>query len=929
MRSWLLATLWAVVVQVALSGVSPVDIAAAPIRTEAVLGEPYGVAEVTLPVDVDQSLNPGSIDIEDADGRVFFPVITTGRLRELLGGVLGDQQPATARRTVLFLFRGAGPLRVTLYVPGKTEFVVTPEAGRPREYRRMLFHWWREYNAAARQQVRDGDYPPLVETYLTSLLGRRLGLDPPLLTRVTEEKPNELQQTLQLLLGMESLRAATMRATMAGPAGTLEVANQPVPTEIAWLPVAATPDPNVVAEPIAMHVPESCFYIRYGSFSNYLWMDRLMSDHGGDIGSMITQRGHNARLSARVQTQLTLQKTALAELLGDQVISDVALIGRDLYLREGAAIGIVFEQRNALLGGNFTRDRAASLAREKERGATDETVQIAGRDVSFLSTPDNRIRSFYAVDGAYHLFTTSRWIVEAFFAAGEGKQALGRSPEFLYARTTLPVEREDTIFAFFSSTFFRGLVRPQYQIELARRMRAVTDMELIQLAQLAARAEDAPSDTIPQLVEAGLLPEGFDHRPDGTGAVLGPSEILDSQRGARGFFTPIPDVPLTAVTPSEAQAYAARAAYYATSWRRLDPLMVGVKRFALDDQGRERLVIDAHGAPLDDAKYSRITSMLGPPTRQKIATPPGTIISAQAAVRGGTRFPGVQPHLLFLGILDHPPLTDLAPGGILKTLRILKTTPGYLGSWPRSGFLDSLPLDLDGVPDDFGFSRLPFGIWRRQSADGFSVLALDRQLLADVTPHLRVEEVADPAQIRLAIGDLSTSQLAGYVNSLYYDRARQVSYGNARLLHTLSQQLRVPREQALQVAESLLDAELVCTVGGEYQLVDSPGGLARWQSTAWPAASGHDAPIPQDYTAPILNWFRGLESSVVKYDDRLILHTSVDMQRQKAESKVELPLFNLFGGKKRPGGKDEPRESEAIVPPDKDEPPARKTGRDF
>lgn len=923
MRAWLLIQLASLVIwSVAPSG------AAAQIRGEAIPGEPFGVAEVTLPVGGDPSLHPGSVDVQDAAGRVFYPVISSGRLRDLLGGIAGDREQATtSRRSVLFLFRGEGPLNLTLHVPERTEFVLTPRPGRPREYRRLLFQWWREYNAAARQQVRDGDYPPLVETYLTSLLGRRLGLDPPLLTRIGEEKPNELQQTFQLLLGMESLRAATMRATMAAPATANEVASQPVPTEIAWLPVAANPDPQVVAEPIALHVPETCFYVRYGSFSNYLWMDRLMSDNGGDVGSMITLRGHNAQLSSRLQTQLALQKSVLAELLGDQVISDVALIGRDLYLREGAAIGILFEQRNALLGGNFSRDRTGILARERERGATEETVQIAGRDVSFLSTPDNRIRSFYAVDGDYHLFTTSRWIVEAFYEAGEGKQTLGQSPEFLFARTTLPLEREDTIFAFFSSAFFRGLVSPQYQVELARRMRAVTDMELIQLAQLSARAEGYPADTIQQLVEAGMLPEGFDQRPDGSGAIVGPQEIIDSRRGARGYFVPIPDVPLTAVTPSEAQSYAARAAYYATNWRRLDPLMVGVKRFSLDAEGRERIVIDAHGAPLDDSKYARITSMLGPPTRQKITNPPGTIISAQAALRGGMLFPGIQPHLLFLGILDHPPLTDLRPTGILKALRILQTTPGYLGAWPRAGFLDSLPIDLDGVPDEFGFSRLPFGIWRRQSVDGFSVLSLDRELLAGVTPHLSVEDVEDPAQIRLTVGDLSTSQLAGFVNSLYYDRARQASLGNTRLLHAVSQQLHVPREQALAVAENLLDAKLVCTLGGEYELVEHPGKLARWQSTKWPVAGDV---LPDDYVAPLLGWFRGLESSLVKYEDRLILHTSVDMQRKKSEPKVELPLFNLFGGKKRAGGQNEPRESEAIPPPGQDAPPpTRKNGRDF
>ncbi len=49
-------------------------------------------------------------------------------------------------------------------------------------------------------------------------------------------------------------------------------------------------------------------------------------------------------------------------------------------------------------------------------GAKLESVRIAGRPVTFLSTPDNRLRSFYASDGNFHLITTSRTIVEWFLA---------------------------------------------------------------------------------------------------------------------------------------------------------------------------------------------------------------------------------------------------------------------------------------------------------------------------------------------------------------------------------------------------------------------------------------------------------------------------------------------------------------------------------
>ncbi len=67
----------------------------------------------------------------------------------------------------------------------------------------------------------------------------------------------------------------------------------------------------------------------------------------GQPSQLITLRGHDALLNQRVQDQLGLRESALAELLGNQLISDVALLGRDTYLREGAAIGILFEARQS------------------------------------------------------------------------------------------------------------------------------------------------------------------------------------------------------------------------------------------------------------------------------------------------------------------------------------------------------------------------------------------------------------------------------------------------------------------------------------------------------------------------------------------------------------------------------------------------------
>jgi hypothetical protein len=892
-------------------------------RVQAVPGQPFGVALVALPLPDEDALvsDANAFSVEAPEGRIFYPVFDMGRFAETAADFLGTDLPFDNRLRVLFLFTGDEPFEVVIRTPQPRRVRIAPELRRARQYDRMLARWWRTYNAQARTQMDQGDYPPLVENYLTEMLSSRLGLEKPRRSQRRDERESELQAAIQLLFGTESLRFATLRETMRGGGGLGETANRPLPEGINWQALPLPSIEDVEIEPIAMHVPEECFYIRFGSFRNYLWLEQLKEDYGGNIGQMITLRGHDAKLDERLQYQLALKRSAAAELFGPQIIADVALIGRDLYVREGAAMGILFQARNgAALTASFTQDRTEALRKERERGATLETVEIAGREVSFLSTPDNRLRSFYAIEGDYHLVTTSRAIVERFYEAADGDGSLGASDEFRHARWQMPLDQEETVFAYFSSAFFRGLLSPQYQIELSRRLRSVTNRELLLLAKLAARGEgppradgselplrsdreagveapnepreEQPHETLAELIAGGFLPKSFAHALDesGTQGASLAEQGLAGDRDESARFTPIPDVRIEQVTPSEAAFYAQRKQFCEANWPRMDPLMVSVKRYALDDEQRlERVVINANISPLEEKKYGWVLSMVGPPTEVAIQSNPDDVIFMQMSLQGGRLWPEVPPHHLFLGVRDAAGGSTVVPDGFFKTWRFLRKSPGFLGAWPELGLLDKVPF-IPKQPDVNGFTQLPLGLWRWQG-DGFSVLSYRQDVLADAAESLDAVPTENPAQIRLRVRDLSESQLAEWVQAMNDERARQTSLGNVRLLHTLTQQLRVPRAEALELAESLLETELVCTVGGEYQLREHEG-LEMWVSTAW---YGEDT-LDEDKPAPLLTWFRGLSAELSKPGGEARFHAELDMQRKERESEVKLPRFNLFGG---------------------------------
>ena len=863
-------------------------------EVDAVVGQPFGVGALTI--QSGESMSPlvtrsDGYQLEDPAGRVLYPVVRATYAREggVLTQLLGLSTSVPRSVTVHFLFQGDAPFDIQWNDGTRHVVRVHPRPPARREHQRLVNRWWREFQATGAEAPTAGD--ELLHQYVTWRLSGQLELPPRLQPRSANQSESDDDQslrTLQLVAGAESLRAEVRGETLSQAPSRSEVADQPLPPMVEWLPPAIEVPEDIEIEPIASRVPADCFYIRFGSFPNYLWLSQLLSEYGGDLAGMVAPQPLRQAASDRVQRQLGLKQSVLAEVMGPAVISDVALIGHDLYMSEGAAIGILFQARNPLLGRDLAKQRRTAMAEMKQRGATEESVMIGGRDVSLISTPDFQLRSFYVSDGDYHLVTTSRRLVEQFLDTGNGRGTLSELPEFHHARKLLPLEREDTVFVYFSTPFLQNLVSPHYQIERLRRLRAATDMELLVLAGLEASGQGMADAGAEQLIERGFLPRAWAQRPEPGEVVLRDGELLDTLRGGRGSFVPISDVEITEVTRSELNKYQRQAEFYQQNWRQFDPLMVAVQRTALNRDGLERIAVEAHLTPLNESKYGKYLSILGPPATHQVAPVPGDIVSLQAFVQGGRWARSISPHLLFLGIQDAPPVAP--PTGLLQILNTLRSTPGYLGAWPQMGFLDWLPVWIGGgEPDAQGYSQLLLGLWRRQWGD-ISVLSFQRPVLDQVTPDLQVEEAPAAAQIRLYVGDISQAQVRDFVSQLAIERSLETSIQHAGFLHRLSEQLRFPRDEGLSAAELLLDGRLVCPVSSEpYALWELGDGGRVWASPAWAESNPMES-----YEAPFLDWFRGLNADLTRDPAGILIRAELDMQRKREESPSSIPLFDFF-----------------------------------
>lgn len=868
------------------------------VRAEAWLGEPFGVGMVSfrLPpvgvggVDPAMLLRTGAVHVRDVEGRLLYPAESQPAAARFFRGVFGSPDDPTSQiYTTWFIFRGDKPVQLQVLGCDGTTVELVPKIARDNQYQRLLRQWWREYTRLAGVQSEQGDYPDLVETYLTKMLEFRQGLEPVV---ASEPRSDPLQETLNLLLDAESIRSDLVREWFGGSVDT-DLPRLPPPAAIAWTPVPGRNLPaGVPVEPMAMVVPDDCFYLRFGTWNNQIWLKRLMEEAGGDLGRMVRLRGHQARIQSRFLDQLALESTQLDQLFGGTLIRDVALIGRDTLFGSGPSVGVLLETDDSAALRTRIDGRRERFDGRGEPGLQLATVEIEGEKVSFLSTPDNRFRSFYVVQGNHHLFTNSRTMAGRFIRAARGEGSLGRSDDFRYARSVMPLSREDTIFVYFPTRFFQQLLTPEHQIELHRRSQIVTEMQLVQLARCAAANEGYPDAPIEFLVGNGFLPTSFGNRPQGSTVRFDKSGWTDSLRGRHGFFLPVADMELTGVTPTEADWYSRKTAFFLNSVQQLDPMMIGLRRFA-GEGNREQLVFDAQLAPFGQEEYRWIDSLLGPPLQQYIVGSDDDILRLQVSLRRDRPGENGEWYQLFGAIQDElAPDVDLQPTSWLDLLRTVKQIPGYIGSTPPAGTVDWLPR-LGGTPDQDGYSssRL-LGLWRLQF-DSYSLLAFDPQRLEQLRGQLRTVPAERAAQVRLSIADLSKSDLGNWVNVVNYRRAWQTSIANARLLNTLIEQFGIDSAQAMEFAESLLDVRLVCALGGEYRMAEGAGRPV-WISTAWPNFASPE--MPGGYASPLLAWFRGLEMELNRVDNHYEIHGVLQLERSDDAAGLELPAAGLLKG---------------------------------
>ncbi|MHC4390251.1 MAG: hypothetical protein ACYS22_02920, partial [Planctomycetota bacterium] len=346
---------------------------------------------------------------------------------------------------------------------------------------------------------------------------------------------------------------------------------------------------------LARMCPEDFYFMGFGSLTALTDTLDLFADYGGHLLRQTQRTARASDLGRRLKRQLVIETSGMLRPVYDKVVGEVAAVGSDLFLREGADLTLVFEVKEpALLKARFEsfEDRARKRRPDlQETEGTHMGVRFRG-----LATEDREVSVYAAwLRPDLHLRSNSRValerVIDAYFGVtpkGVKVSRLGDTDELRYMRTLMPAgEHGEDGFVYLSDAFIRKLVGPVQKITEVRRLRCYNHLRMIGHAALLHRVEHGrAAESIARLTEAGVAPGRFGEEllscpGGGAYSLTEAGGGTCSVHGHARFLTPCIEIAAEQVTPREAAGYERFVREYNSYWSQFfDPVAV---RLSVDE----------------------------------------------------------------------------------------------------------------------------------------------------------------------------------------------------------------------------------------------------------------------------------------------------------------------------------------------------------
>jgi hypothetical protein len=331
-------------------------------------------------------------------------------------------------------------------------------------------------------------------------------------------------------------------------------------------------------EPLARLTPHDQYFIHFKDAARLLDLIDLFEQWGTELTNSVEINSREYDLRNRYDRQLCVSSRGPIRVVAPLVIHEVVVTGSDLYFLDGTDLTFIFRVVNRTLFLSAL-DPYLNAAR-KEFGSRLQETKTVYRGIAIDShvTPLREIslhRAFLKDDIV--IYSNSLVALRRTLDTHLGRyRALADTEDFRFLRTVFPfTDREEDGFVFFSDALIRRLVGPAAKIAQKRRREALTSLHMVTRAALFAAWENGrlPVDTKELLAAAKLPPEAI-YIPEGKTLTWDPAgrQAVSDVYNTLRFATPLAELPVDKITPSEEREYNQFREAYRSFWDDIGPL---------------------------------------------------------------------------------------------------------------------------------------------------------------------------------------------------------------------------------------------------------------------------------------------------------------------------------------------------------------------
>lgn len=333
---------------------------------------------------------------------------------------------------------------------------------------------------------------------------------------------------------------------------------------------------------LAERVPPDRFFVHLAKPEAMLPLLDNGADFISELGATLTGNSIKYYLKARYLKRLGANEEWLKAILLSGGIKECALMAPDLFFLDGTEITVISRVANP----------AVVTPMLKLLGVAD----LSGGDIVEKTNSDGS-PVYWAGRGDLLIISTSEAeagrVLDLDAFGGEG--SLGKSAEFRYMLTQLPMNSQTRGYAYCSDPFIRRLVGPSVKIGQLRRVEAMNRMKQLTSAALLAQHDGfGRVQSLEILKTKGYLPESFPV----AGLSLDADLVAHSDTyGTLANLNSISSFPVEMATEVEAKRYGDYVRSYSRFWRQFfDPIAL-----RLDDKADQSLEATVFILPLIDS----------------------------------------------------------------------------------------------------------------------------------------------------------------------------------------------------------------------------------------------------------------------------------------------------------------------------------------